>query len=295
VIAPGRGRRPGTPSPIEEAAPDETGCPFCEGHEAETPPEAFAVAGPGRQPDAPGWRVRVVPNLYPAVGGEVGRQEVVVHSPRHARSLAELAAEELADVATAWQARAAAARDAGYAYVHAFLNEGRSAGASQPHSHSQLVWLRSVPPGAAQELDGEQSCRLCEALAAERAGEARLVLERDGLLLLCPYASRGPYELLVAAASHEPDAFSAGGRLADGLTLLAEGIRRLRSAAGFVPLNAWLHTSAFGGRQGHWHIELVPRTAVWAGLELGAGIYVNPLPPEQAAETLRAAGRPEAG
>jgi UDPglucose--hexose-1-phosphate uridylyltransferase len=286
VIAPGREQRPGAPSAVDEARPDDSGCPFCEGHEAETPPETYAAGRLGRQPDTPGWQVRVVPNLYPAFAGETGRQEVVVHSPRHVRSLAELGPEELAGVAEAWQTRAAAARDAGYAYMHAFVNEGRSAGASRTHSHSQLVWLPSVPPGSAREHDTGRPCRLCQALAAERNAGTRILLERNGVLLLCPYASRVPYELLVAPLSHEPDAFSGGASLAAGLNLLAEGIRRLRSAAGVMPLNAWLHTAALDGTDGHWHLEMLPRTAVWAGLELGAEVYVNPLAPEQAAETL---------
>jgi UDPglucose--hexose-1-phosphate uridylyltransferase len=93
------------------------------------------------------WTVRVVPNLYPAFD----RQEVVVHSPRHVRTFAELRDEEIAAVAVAWNARFDTAREEGFPYVHALINEGRAAGSSLPHSHSQLVWLREPPPAAAVE------------------------------------------------------------------------------------------------------------------------------------------------
>jgi UDPglucose--hexose-1-phosphate uridylyltransferase len=205
-----------------------------------------------------------VPNLYPAFE----RQEVVVSSPRHVRSIEELTREETGAVAQAWAARANTARAEGFPYVHALLNEGRDAGASLPHAHTQLVWLREPPP----------------AVAAERglSLEGDVVLERDGLVLLCPRVSRLAYELLIAPAEPEAGAF-ASARLPAALDLLAEAVRRLHAVEGPVPLNAWLHDTA------HWHLELLPRLSVLAGIELGAGIYVNALPPEEAAERLRTA------
>ncbi len=237
----------------------------------------LALAPAGRAPDSPGWRVRVVPNLYPALTGSSGRNEVVVHSPRHVTSLADLAETEIGDVADAWRERATSARAAGFGYVHALLNEGRPAGGSLAHSHSQLVWLTDIPPAVA----GEDAGALAALLASEHAGGERIVATADGLLSLCPRASRSPYEVLVAPLRPEADAFTSP-LLAPALALLADAARRLHAVEGRVPLNAWLHT----GR--HWHLELVPRLTVAAGLELGAGIYVNPLPPEEAALRLRA-------
>jgi len=217
-----------------------------------------------------------VPNLYPAFE----RQEVVVSVPRHARSLAELDDAELACVAAAWQARAAAAQREGFAYVHALLNEGRDAGASLAHTHTQLVWFRDVPPAVAVERTSAQNCGVCALL--ERAD---LVLEeRDGVVALAHPAGRLPYEALVAPRAHEEEGF-ASERLPVALSLLAETIRRLHAVEGPVPLNAWLHAN------GHWHLELVPRLAVLAGVELGAGVYVNALTPEDAAGALRDAAR----
>jgi UDPglucose--hexose-1-phosphate uridylyltransferase len=304
VVAPARGRRPGIPAGWDLEDAELGACPFCQGHEAETPPETFAIADGAREPNSPGWRVRVFPNLYPALvdpapppprfeglatGPALGRQEVVVHTPHHAVTVGDLTPSELAGVAAAWRVRAAAARSAGFAYLHALVNEGRAAGASRAHTHSQLVWLPEVPAAVALETRGGSACRVCEMLETERAARDRLVLEADGVVVLAPFASIAPYELIVAPIACEGDAF-ASDRLEPALAALAESIRRLRAVVPGSPLNAWLHTAALGESAGHWHAHLLPRLTVMAGLELGAGLYVNPLPPEQAAALLRDAG-----
>ena len=234
----------------------------------------YAVAEHEREPDSPGWQVRVVPNLYPAFE----RQEVVVHTPRHVRSLAELDEHELAPIGAAWDERIQIARDDGAEYVQLLLNEGREAGATLPHNHSQLVWLPEVPPQVALELPRLQhgDCALCALLGAHED----LVVEQDeGVLLLAHPAGRSPYELLIAPAEHRPEGDPH--LFATALRLLRRALLRLRAAEGALPVNAWAHPG------GHWHFEVVPRLSVLAGLELGAGIYVNWLPPDQAAASLR--------
>jgi UDPglucose--hexose-1-phosphate uridylyltransferase len=256
ALAPARAGRPGAGAPV---ADELESCPFCGGREERTPPETLRLGDP--------WRVRVVPNLYPAVE----RQEVVVHTPEHRRSLAALEDDQLELVAEAWRLRAAAARNEGFPYVQALVNEGREAGSSLPHTHSQLAWFREIPPVPAAE-------RPSDALL-----DGEVVLERDGLVLLCPTAARLAYEMLVAPAKREPGAFESA-RLGPALRLAAEGIRRLHRIRPAAPLNLWLHDVAW------WHLELVPRLSVLAGLELGAGIYVNTLDPAEAARQLREAG-----
>jgi UDPglucose--hexose-1-phosphate uridylyltransferase len=260
VVAPDRARRPGAFPQLEPPPdPDELEtCPFCAGREDRTPPETL------RLPTEGAWQVRVVPNLYPAFE----RQEVVVHTPEHARSITEVSGEQLALVAEAWRSRAAAAREGGFAYVHAIVNEGKAAGASLPHTHSQLIWLRESPP--AVSLEG----------AMDAVAEGELVLERAGLVALCPAVSADPYEVRVAPASREADAYESP-LLADALDVTAEVVRRLRDVEPGAPLNLWLHDGPW------WHIDIVPRLRVPAGIELGAGIHVNPLPPEEAAARLR--------
>jgi UDPglucose--hexose-1-phosphate uridylyltransferase len=289
VIAPLRARRPGAPGPRLDETSGASGCPFCEGSEAETPPETYAVGEPDRSADGPGWDLRIVPNKFPALGGDAGRQEVVIHAPRHLLSLADLAPPELDRIAAAWQARAHAARAEGFPYVQALLNEGREAGASRPHTHSQLVWLPEAPPAVAKERDVAEAgggCPLCALLAEERSLDLRVVDDEDGVAIVVSYAGRVPYELLIAPLVCQPDAFTSDD-LSPALRALAVAIRRLHTVEGRVPLNAWVHTFPGGG--GHWHVEVVPRLTLLAGLELGAELYVNPLSPETAAERLRSA------
>jgi UDPglucose--hexose-1-phosphate uridylyltransferase len=249
AVAPNRRRRPGVAGEAEV-------CPFCAGHEELTPPETYRV-GTGDT-----WTARVVPNLYPAFE----RQEVVVHSPRHVETFAELSDDELAAVAEAWQARFEAAGDEGFPYVHALVNEGRAAGSSLPHSHSQLIWLREPPPAVVSEsADGLDTLLHDEALA----------LGDEPVRAVVHPAGRVPYECVIGAP--EPDGFE----LAAALDVLRDLVRRLRALEGAASWNAWLHHLPRP------HLELVPRLTVFAGVELGAGIYVNTVAPEDAAAALR--------
>jgi UDPglucose--hexose-1-phosphate uridylyltransferase len=203
-------------------------------------------------------------------------------------TVANLTPAELADVAAAWRDRAVAARRAGFDYLHVLVNEGRAAGASRAHTHSQLVWLPAVPPAHTVEGTGGRRCALCALLTSERQDGRRVVAELDGIVVAVPIASVAPYELLIAPATCEGDAF-ASHALEPSLEALSASIRRLRHLVPAAPLNAWLHTSALGGVEGHWHLHVLPRLTVMAGLELGAGLFVNPLPPEEAAALLRSA------
>jgi UDPglucose--hexose-1-phosphate uridylyltransferase len=249
VIAPGRAKRPGAARPKLDPPTEAEleSCPFCAGHEDMTPPQTLVL------PETGAWRVRVVPNLYPALE----RQEVVVQSRRHVRSIAELEPDELRLTAQAWQRRAA--EEPGY--VLTLINEGREAGASLPHSHSQLAWLPEPPrPRARPRLEP--------------------VRNQDGLVAGCPWASRLPYETVVAPAEPDPRGIESD-LLGPALQLLAAIVRRLHALEGPVPLNVWLEHDPHD-----WRLVLLPRLSILAGLELGAGIFVNTLPPEEAAQRL---------
>ena len=185
-----------------------------------------------------------------------------MNAPRHVRSVAELDDDELARMAEAWRLRRAAEPSG---YLHAFLNEGREAGASLPHTHSQLVWLPEAPPETQHGVDRERW---------------NVVAKRGGLVLACPYASRVPYELVIAPATPRAGAFS-DELLPRALLLLGDAVRRVHRAAGAAPLNAWLHDSS------DWHLEVLPRLTRFAGVELGSGWAINPLAPEGAAAELR--------
>jgi UDPglucose--hexose-1-phosphate uridylyltransferase len=244
VIAPARSDRPGAwLPPVEPPTEEELDrCPFCGGREDRTPPEVLRIGDP--------WRVRVVPNLYPALE----QQEVVIHSPDHLRSFAELGDEQVALVAEAWQARMGGATG-----VLAFINEGRLAGASLPHSHSQLAWT-ALPDERLDELPA-------------LLGEHEIRRKGDVVTAVHPFGA-GPYECLIAP----PDGV---GELADGLSLLRDLVRRLHQVEGMRAWNAWLHPGP------PWHLHVAPRLTAHAGIELGAELYVNVVPPERAAKRLR--------
>ena len=291
VFAPARTLRPGHfGARREPAAPDgEETCPFCEGREQKTPPELFALgAAEGREPDTPGWKVRVVPNLYPAFE----RQQVVIHAPTHVRSLADVSDEQLALVAEAWAEAAERAWAEGFDHLLAVVNEGKAAGASLPHSHSQLVWLEQAPPQVAAEAPRlrRDGCSLC-ALLHDFDPTLKLAERRLGdnsVSLSVAATGRAPYEMLIAPEDHLPDSFGDSELLAAALMLAAEGVRRLNAVESPSPFNLWLHNFQ---ADGHWHLELVPRLNVYAGIELGGGIFINTLPPADAAARLREAPR----
>jgi UDPglucose--hexose-1-phosphate uridylyltransferase len=251
VIAAGRASRPGAWLPEIEPPTDEEleSCPFCGGREDRTPPEVLRLG------DDP-WLVRVVPNLYPAFE----RQEVVIHTAEHVRTFGELDDEHVEAVGAAWDSRAAEGTP------YAFLNEGRLAGASLPHSHSQLVWL-SRPPVA---VANEDQTRIPELLDRRDL----LISERDGIVAVAHPAGT-PYEGLIAARDGNE-------HTAEMLFSVRDLVRRLHGAEGRYPWNAWFHPGD------HAHVHFVPRLTALASLELGAGLYVNVVPPEEAAAKLRA-------
>jgi UDPglucose--hexose-1-phosphate uridylyltransferase len=270
VVAAGRSERPFR---TDEAAgaQAEGDCPFCAGHEHLTPPEV-ARAGPG-EPDTPGWEVRVVPNKYPIVTGDSGAHEVVVLSPAHDRSLADLDAAHGHLVWSVLRDRCATHAARGLAYTAPFVNHGRAAGASIDHPHAQVVALDFVPPRVAAEGGRRPDWMEANAIAD---GEVRV---------WCPPAGGWPYEMAIV----HPDAtgpFGVAtdqqiGALADAL---GDALRRLRSVVGDVPYNVVVHTS-----DGGWHVQVVPRLVVRAGFEIATGVVVNVVAPEDAAARLRSA------
>lgn len=328
ILAAGRAERPFDFAVAPRAAAKADNCPFCEGREEQTPPETWADRPGGGGADTPGWRVRAVPNLYPALAGEgggpatgdgafaagadplrassrgpvedlfastraAGAHEVIVHSPRHVTSLAELSEVELGAALGGWRTRMRAHMEAGAAYCQLIVNEGPGAGASLEHSHAQLYALGFVPALVARERERftahfqrTQGGGLLSDVATEEVRRReRLVAIDDDSMLICPWASRGPFELRLiprrAAAAFEADGEA-------GAAMLARAYVALSERFGATPeLNLWVRTAPRGAEQFHWHIDISPRLALKAGFELSTGIDVNIWPPEKAAAELR--------
>lgn len=327
IIAGERSRRPGgepgcsAPEPI-----DRERDPFAEGHEDRTPPELFAVRPDGSPPDSPGWTVRVVRNLYPALApaeeqdgaraqagiagadagpdrlaratGELfsslpatGAHEVIINGPQPVLSLAELPVEQVAAAVEVWRERMRA--HAASACVQLIVNERREAGASLPHTHAQLYALDFVPAAVARERErfGAYATRMMgqnllgDLVAEEVRLRERIVAIDEEAVLIAPYASRVPFQLMLAPrdprARFEDDGPAAAALLHDGLRRLA---RRLGASP---PLNLWVRTAPRGADHFCWRIDVFPRLTHLAGLELSTDVNLNIVAPEHAAAALR--------
>jgi len=271
-------------------------CPFCAGNEAMTPPEVARTGG--GEPDAPGWRVRVVPNLYPIVGAgahvngsATGAHEVVILSPDHRADFGALDDDTAVEVLLVMRDRVGHHLDAGRAFAFAFVNHGRAAGASIAHPHAQVVALDVVPPRVVEMAERFAVQDLVPGeLAAARAAD--LVVIDGPAPAWCPPASPSAYGMRCAHRSTRARFDEATDA---EIRVVALGVRdalaRVDTLLGSPAYNVVVHTGAPGVHAGemHWHAELVPRLGHHAGFEFGTGMLVNVVPPEQAATLLRAA------
>jgi UDPglucose--hexose-1-phosphate uridylyltransferase len=290
IVAAERSARPDTfrRAPRPPGAPP-VNCPFCPGHEAETPPEV-ARQGPGDS-ETPGWTLRVVPNKYPVVGGAVaGAHEVVVLSPAHDRALGALPAEQTIAVFRALRDRSAFHLDAGLAHAVPFVNHGLAAGASIEHPHAQLVVIDFVPPAVADDLERfERAGRdlVADSLANARGTDFAVI---DGPApAWCNPAASEPFEVLVAHRSTRAGFDQATDPELEVVARSThEVLVRLAALLGDPAYNLVIHTAPRAARPGyHWYVRITPRLTVVAGFERGTGLYVNIVPPEQAATALR--------
>jgi UDPglucose--hexose-1-phosphate uridylyltransferase len=219
-----------------------------------------------------------------------GVHEVLINSPRHVTAMAELDDDEIADAVATWRERMRA--HAGASYLQLIVNEGGGAGASLEHTHAQLYALPFVPASVAREREraGAYAERtagsglLSDVLIEEVRRKARLVAIDDEAALICPWASRGPFELRVIPRREEAR-FEEG---VGGAAMIATAMRLLAKCFGAPPeLNLWVRTAPHGAEFFHWHVDIAPRLTIKAGFELGTGVDINIYPPERAASDLR--------
>jgi UDPglucose--hexose-1-phosphate uridylyltransferase len=281
ILAPGRAFRPDAFRVERAPRPEhDEGCPFCDGNEADTPPEVARV-GPGR-PDTPGWHVRVVPNKYPIVGeGVPGAHEVVILSPAHHADLGVLSVEACTEMLLALRDRARFHLDRGLTYAQPFVNHGRAAGASIQHPHAQLVALDFVPPKVEARVKGFT-------VDAFSRNQENLVDDGD-VKVWCPRASISPFFARAAIDNGGPRFDEASDDETGAVAAaLHDTVSRMHNLLGDVDYNLVFetaprdHTGPF-----HWWVDVIPRLTVLAGFEFGTGMWVNIVPPAQAAESLR--------
>ena len=312
IVAPARGARPrSAPAAVVAPALDTAAaaCPFCPGNEASTPASVLTLS----EADGEGpWFVRVVPNLFPAVvpqtdvAGSVrdglfrakpaaGVHEVVIETPLHDQELRARDSGQAYLTVLAYQLRLEALltqRD--IQHVAIFKNKGAEAGTSLAHPHSQIVGLNIVPPAVRLRVQTARAhrrstglCLICDLISREREAKARIVRDDDGFVAVEPYAAAAAGETLLLPEDHAPSFTAASKgqleRFAASLVSLLEALGR-----GFddPPFNILLHTAPkrwLGDPALHWYLQLTPRLNRIAGFELGTGLRINPLAPEDAA------------
>src|SRR3989344_5731666 len=315
LIAPSRSGRPNE-FHTEEAPPADLpevleSCVFCPGSEAQTP------APIATYPSLGAWKIRVVPNKFGVLTLEqqvpkrdfyvrlpgIGSHEVIITRP-HNRPVALLAVEDVDLMLQVYIDRInELEKHESVKYVHIIQNHGKLGGASLTHPHSQVFAMPFLGPHIQQELRGSSShydifdqCLYCEILRHERSGKRRLIFETAHFVVICPFESKMAYQMRIMPKRHEAN-FNHITReeRQDLAAVLKSSLRLLHDKLKNPSYNFYLHTMPFLRSKNvnhneeayHWHLVILPRINIWAGLELGTEIYVNTIPPEQAAEYLR--------
>ncbi len=314
IISTERGKRPDDFN-LEKRSAKGGFCPFCEGNEDKTPPEVLAYRDPLSAKNTPGWKVRVVPNKFPAlqIEGElerrgdgiydmmrgVGAHEVLIESPDHNMQLANLPKDHVESVFWALRDRCIdLQKDSRFRYILIFKNRGEDAGASLEHSHIQLIATPIIPKRAMEELEGaefhykfKERCIFCDMIKQETEVQKRVIYSNRNFVAIAPYASRFPFESWILPLKHVSSFTKTTSEwLPDLADVLKTVLNRIDTVLDEPPFNFIIHTAPCNNLEldyYHWHIEVIPKLTRVAGFEWGSGFYINPTPPEDAAAALR--------
>ena len=314
IISTERGKRPTSFGAVRNSQ-DAQLCPFCPGHEEATPPEILAYRELGSEPNHPGWRLRVMPNKYPALVVEgtlsrepegiydkmngIGAHEVIIETPEHNLDLVTMSPNAVREVFWAYRERMIdLQRDRRFQYILIFKNHGEAAGASLEHAHSQLIATPIIPKQVAEEIAGakryfdfKERCIFCDIVRQEITERSRVVSDHDAFLVVQPYAPRFPFETWILPKTHQSHYLELS---ESEITVLAQTMQdtlaRLKQALNDPAFNYVIHTRPVSREYHeyyHWHIEIIPKLTKMAGFEWGSGFYINPTPPEESAAYLR--------
>lgn len=314
IIAPDRAKRP-MDYQHEFKLVEGRFDPFAEGNESATPPEIIAYRNYGSHPNGPGWRVRVVPNKFPALQVEgdlqkrgdgiydlmngIGAHEVIIECPHYETNMSRLPVEMIREVLYAYRDRLTdLKKDRRLVHGLIFKNKGAMAGASLDHSHSQLIVTSVVPITVWEEMTGALEfynyrgrCIYEDMIRQELKDGSRVVHDTPEFLVFCPYASRFPFETWVVPKRHGSHYEAIQRHQVEDLAgVLKTTLAKLELALDDPPYNYVLHTAPFDTPDlphYRWHFELFPQLTRVAGFEWGSGFYINPVAPEEAASFLR--------
>lgn len=289
----------------------QTPCPFCEGNEALTTLEIAAFRPANTRPNQAGWLVRTIPNkfspfklqgdfhldqagLYTSHNG-LGQHEVVVETPEHGLQMHEFSLDNLILVYRMLRDRYnVLARDQRVKYIQIYKNRGLFAGASQDHSHSQVLALPMLPSlhrGVGNYYLHKGKCLLCAIVRQELEAAVRIVYEDKSFLVFCPYASRFSYETWIVPKKHREHFGQLPDHDLQGLAgvvhiFLPIMVDILQDPSYNIVINSSpVNTPGIDGY--HCFMEISPRLMIQNGMELSCGYYINPVAPEFAAAALR--------
>lgn len=316
IISTERGKRPTDYAPEPEPEFGKL-CPFCPGNEDKTPPEILAYYPHGREKNKPGWWLRVIPNKFPALQIEgsldrhgdgmydkmngIGAHEVLIETPDHKREIGDQEEQRIEDVFWAYRDRIIDLRkDTRFEYILIFKNKGASAGASLSHPHSQMIATPMVPVrvrqemiGAKQYFDYKERCVYCDMIAQELALNIRIVAESHHYVAFEPFAPRFPFETWILPKIHDSHFEDLQKSEASDLAKIIKTVlKKIKLVLDDPPFNYIIHNSPLKDSPlsyYHWHIEIIPKLYRIAGFEWGTGFYINPTPPEEAAQFLKEA------
>lgn len=314
IISTERGSRPSSFQHIS-VSEDARLCPFCPGHESNTPPEVLAYRPSDTEPDQPGWTLRVISNKYPALRVEgtinrepqglydrmtgIGAHEVIIETPVHGQDMVSMSVDAVRDVLWAYRERMIdLQRDRRLKHILIFKNHGEAAGASLEHAHSQLIATPIIPKVVMEEIEGshryweyKERCIFCDIVRQELSEGERMVCDYDAFIAFEPFASRFPFETWLIPKTHQSSFLEMH---ESEFTVLAKAmkdtLRRLSQALNDPPFNYILHTRPVSDEHHeyyHWHFEIIPKLTKVAGFEWGSGFYINHTAPEDAAQYLR--------
>jgi UDPglucose--hexose-1-phosphate uridylyltransferase len=298
-------------------------CPFCVGHEGKTPPEVKAIRPANTKPDQPGWIVRAVPNLGPAVDATFpgilleeravgqymvsdgfGFHYVIVNTTDHKAHMADVSRENMHDVVQMWRDMTHfVGADRSVKYVSIFENFGPLAGMSIPHPHSQIVGTGFIPPRILRELRGtsrfyeeNRECFYCREIEDEIKIGKRIIAKTDHFVAWSQFASKSPYQTVISPIGHQSyfaniSTNPSANHLAEFADLLQDIQRRIMVTLNDPDYNLYIHTAPANQPEMphyHWHCHVEPVTnAILAGFEKGFQVFLNPRSPESSAEDLR--------
>ncbi len=289
IIAPKRGKRPHDVIKAKEYHKPLNTCVLCPESLKDT--KALYQIGSGDK-----WSLKVIANKFPAVSKTnkkaYGQQEVVVESSDHTKEIEDLSVKQIADLLTAYQVRTKEiSKDKKIEYILIFKNDGGVAGASLQHSHSQIFATQFLPPHLLDKSKRQQeytlehgTCVYCDVIKKETKSP-RFIWQDKNMIAFCPYASMFNYEVWIMPKKHQDNITDLS---KDAKLSMAKILKHILTKISQLdlPYNFYFHQLINDDDQ-HLYLKVVPRGSVWAGVEIGSGLIINPIPPEEAAEFYR--------